>query len=153
VKKFIALFMTLATVVAFSGCAATQGNQEGVGAAIGGVLGGVLGSQVGSGSGNTVAIIAGTLAGAAIGSSIGRTMDEVDRMKVAQALESQPTGATTSWNSPDNRTAYTVTPTRTYETAQGPCREFTMDARIDGQTDQVTGTACRGPNGNWIMQN
>lgn len=152
-KKILSWASITTLVVALSGCALTEGNQEGTGAVIGGALGGILGSQVGSGSGNTAAIIVGTLAGAAIGSRIGRTMDEVDRMKMAQALETQPTGAPTRWVNPDNNTSYTVTPTRTFETAQGPCRDFTMDALIDGRTEQVTGQACRGPNGNWVMQN
>ncbi len=119
---------------------------------IGGVLGGALGSQVGSGRGRTAAIIAGTLAGAAIGGSVGQSMDEVDRMKTAQTLESVRTGVPSQWVNPDSGHQYTVVPTRTYETTAGPCREYTIDAVIGGQKEQVYGAACRQPDGSWRIQ-
>lgn len=151
--KLSALTLVIASSVLVTGCATHQGQQEQSGAVIGGVLGGLLGSQVGGGRGTTAAVIAGTLAGAAIGGNIGRTMDEVDRMRMAQALETQPTGSSGNWQNPDNRAAYSVTPTRTFETARGPCRDFTMDAQIDGRTERVVGTACRTADGNWRIQN
>jgi surface antigen len=91
----------------------------------------------------------GTLIGASIGGSVGRSMDEVDRMKVGATLETTRTGVTTRWENPDTGHEYAVTPTRTYETAEGPCREYTMDAQIGGRTEQVYGTACRQPDGSW----
>ena len=69
-------------------------------------------------------------------------------MRAAQVFETYPTGSPGSWRNPDG-TDYTVTPTRTYETAQGPCREFTMRAIIGGQPDTVYGTACRQADGSW----
>jgi surface antigen len=116
---------------------------------IGGVLGGLLGRQVGEGHGNVAAIIVGTLAGAAIGGSIGRTMDETDRLKTSMALENVRTGVPSTWRNPDTGNQYTVTPTRTYDSGSGPCREFTVDAVIGGRTEQVYGTACRQPDGSW----
>lgn len=149
----------LGASLAIGGCAAphngpqeTPRQQEQTGAIIGGALGGLLGSQVGGGRGTTAAIIAGTLAGAAVGSNIGRTMDEVDRQRLAQTLERQPTGQSTEWRNPDSGADYTVTPERTFETEQRPCREFTVEAVIDGERDRVTGTACRTPNGEWQIQ-
>lgn len=144
---------TLFALLAASGCAATHGNQQGTGAIIGGGLGGILGSQIGSGAGNTAAIIVGTLTGAAIGSNIGRTMDEVDRMRIAEALETQPTGSSTQWINPDSRQAYIVTPVRTFQVNQEPCREFIMDVKIENRNEKVSGTACRTASGNWIMSN
>jgi surface antigen len=38
---------------------------------------------------------------------------------------------------------------RTYETSAGPCRDFTVDAKIDGKPEKVQGSACRQPNGTW----
>ncbi|WJW74368.1 RT0821/Lpp0805 family surface protein [Thiohalobacter sp. IOR34] len=143
----------LAASVAVSGCAGYQGSNEQAGMIIGGVLGGVLGSQVGKGHGRTVAIIAGTLAGAAIGGSIGRSMDETDRLKTAQTLENVRTGVPSSWRNPDTGNQYTVVPTRTYETAEGPCREYTIDAVIGGRKETAYGTACRQPDGSWKIQN
>ncbi len=120
---------------------------------IGGVLGGVLGKQVGKGHGNIAAIIVGTLVGAQIGGSVGRSMDETDRLKTAQTLETVRTGVSTAWRNPDSGNEYAVTPTRTFESASGPCREYTVDARVGGQPEQVYGTACRQPDGSWAVQN
>jgi surface antigen len=76
-------------------------------------------------------------------------MDEKDRIKAAQALETAPTGAPTSWRNPDTGAAYTVTPTRTYQEAGAPCRDFTTKAVIEGKEETVKGTACRQPDGSW----
>lgn len=130
-----------------SGCA--TGPKEEVGMVIGGVLGGVLGHQIGAGRGQTAATILGAVAGGAIGASIGRSMDDLDRMKMAATLETTRTGVVTTWHNPDTGYDYRMEPTRTYETAQGPCREYTLDALIGGRTEQVYGTACRQPDGSW----
>ncbi len=119
---------------------------------IGGIVGGVVGSQVGGGRGRTAATIVGTIAGAAIGGSIGRSMDETDRLKAAHTLETVRTGVSSEWKNPDTRNEYRVTPTRTYETTEGPCREYTMDARVGGKPETVYGTACRQPDGSWRTQ-
>ncbi|MGD8710952.1 MAG: RT0821/Lpp0805 family surface protein [Ectothiorhodospiraceae bacterium] len=140
--------LVLSAAIALTSCA-DYGQQEQSGMVIGGVLGGLLGRQVGEGHGNVAAIIVGTLAGAAIGGSIGRTMDETDRLKTSMALENVRTGVPSTWRNPDTGNQYTVTPTRTYDSGSGPCREFTVDAVIGGRTEQVYGTACRQPDGSW----
>lgn len=38
------------------------------------------------------------------------------------------------------------------ETVSGPCREYTIDALIDGRERIVNGTACREPDGTWRVQ-
>ncbi len=136
-----------------AGCATYQGPSEQAGMVIGGVLGGVLGSEVGAGRGRTAAIIAGSLIGAAIGGAVGQSMDEVDRMKTAETLETVRTGVPAKWVNPDTGHQYTVVPTRTYETTAGPCREYTIDAVVGGRVEQVYGTACRQPDGSWRIQN
>jgi surface antigen len=45
-----------------------------------------------------------------------------------------------------------VVPTRTYASAQGPCREYTMDAVVGGRPENVYGTACRQADGSWRVQ-
>lgn len=152
-QRIRAISLASAIAVMVAGCA-DYGQREQTGMVIGGVLGGVLGSQV-SGrhhQGRTAAIIAGTLAGAAIGGAIGRSMDEVDRMKTSAALETVRTGVPSSWQNPDTGNQYTVTPTRTYTTASGPCREYIIDAVIGGKKEKVYGTACRQPDGSWKIQ-
>ena len=133
------------------GCETTTHAQQGE--VIGGVVGGVLGAQVGEGSGKTAAIIIGTLAGSMIGRHIGESMDETDRMKTANSLNNARTGQPTTWVNPDTGYEYTMTPTKTYDAGTGPCREYTMDATIGGQTEQIYGTACRQPDGAWKVVN
>ncbi len=131
-------------------CSSPATKQD-VGTVTGGVLGGVLGAQVGKGTGRDVAIIAGTLAGAYLGSMVGKSMDETDRLKTAHAIEYNPSGQSSSWRNPDTGNDYTVTPTRTYQTAEGPCRDFTTKAVIDGKNESIRGKACRQPDGTWKM--
>lgn len=124
--------------------------REQAGMVIGGVVGGVAGSELG-GHG-TVATIVGTIAGAAVGGLIGKSMDESDRRRTARALETLPTGRASRWVNPDSGASYVVTPTRTYERRDGPCRDYTVDAMIAGRPDRVVGTACRQPDGSWRVQ-
>jgi surface antigen len=142
----------VAAVLSLTGCATADVSHEDSGMIIGGVLGGVLGSQVGGGHGRTAAIIAGALAGAAIGGSIGRSMDESDRAKTAQTLEGVRTGVASTWRNPDTGIEYTVTPTRTFDSEAGPCREFATEAVIGAKKETVYGTACRQADGSWKVQ-
>lgn len=100
-----------------------------------------------------IAIIAGTLIGASIGGSIGAYMDETDRLRAGQTLETVRTGVSSTWRNPDTGAEYQFTPTRTYSTDHGPCREYTMDAIIGGKRQQVYGTACRQKDGSWKVMN
>ena len=120
---------------------------------IGGVLGGLIGAQAGGGDGRTTAIILGTMAGAAVGGSVGRSMAETDRLKTAHALENVRTGVPSSWRNPDNGNAYVVVPTRTFDAATGPCRDYTVDAVVGGRSEKVFGTACRQSDGSWQIRN
>lgn len=122
---------------------------EQTGTVIGGATGAAVGSTIGSGGGRTAAIILGAIFGSAVGASIGEHMDEQDRIRAASAMEYTPTGQSSRWVNPDTQRAYAVTPTRTYDSAQGPCREFTMKADVGGESQQVYGTACRQADGNW----
>lgn len=149
--KHALILLPLLAALAVPGCG-TYGPHEGAGSVIGGVLGGVLGAQVGKGHGRTVAIIAGALAGAAIGGTVGKHMDDSDRSRVAQTLEGVRTGVPVAWRNPDTGIQYSVTPTRTYDTSAGPCREFTTEALIGGKREIVYGTACRQPDGSWKVQ-
>jgi surface antigen len=108
---------------------------------------------VGEGSGRTAATIIGAMAGVAIGGSVGRSMDERDRLKVAHSLETVRSGVPSQWRNPDSGNEYRVVPQRTFETAQGPCREYTVDGLIGGKRETIFGTACRQPDGSWRAMN
>ncbi len=155
-KTVVFRVLTIAFIAVFlSACANmdSRGQNEQAGMIIGGVLGGILGNQVGKGDGRTAAVIAGTMIGAAIGGNVGRSMDEADRLKTAHSLETVRTGVPSQWVNPDSGNQYTVTPTRTYGDASGPCREYTVDAVVGGKKDKLYGTACRQPDGSWKVTN
>src|SRR5213075_1577939 len=121
-----------AAIIALPGCE-TPPTKEQKGTVAGAVVGGVVGSTIGGGTGRTVAIVAGTIAGAVIGGKIGQKMDEADKLKAAQAIESTPTGQAATWKSPDTGACYTMTPTKTVESATVPCRDFTVNGNVDGK--------------------
>ena len=149
--KTLLRYLIVGLSVAIVGCAEyPQREQQGM--VIGGILGGVLGSQVGEGSGKTAATIVGTMAGAMIGGAVGRSMDETDRLRTSHSLESVRTGVPSTWRNPDTGNQYTVVPTRTYDSGSAPCREYTVDAIIDGNREKAYGTACRQPDGSWQVQ-
>lgn len=122
------------------------------GAIVGALLGGLGGSQIGSGSGRTAAIIGGIAAGAVIGGSIGDSMESNDQAQVQNTLETGRTGDTVIWRNQDTGNRYEVTPTRTYRTAGRDCREYSSWVFLGGYEEQVTGTACRMPDGTWQKQ-
>lgn len=146
----LAMAACLALTLVACSTAPTKQDQ---GVLIGAIAGGILGHQVGGGSGQVLATMVGTVAGAMIGGSIGRQMDETDRLNTAAALENVRTGVPSSWVNPDTGYEYVVTPTNTYDSGTGPCREYTMDATIGGKTEQVYGTACRQADGSWKVVN
>jgi len=145
----ILIATSIAGVLALGGCGDGQIRNEEVGTVVGGVLGGLLGAQVGDGSGQLAAAAAGALLGAYLGGNVGRSMDATDRAMTQQTLEAAPTGQHTTWQNPDTGNRYDVTPTRTYQEAGRPCREYTTEAWIDGKRETVRGTACREPDGSW----
>ncbi len=151
--------LVIATVLSLIvGCA----SRAQTGAVIGGTVGAMAGSTWGpghgrghmgwgrpSGGGGLTTIVIGAAIGGMIGAIIGREMDEQDRLRTAQVLEYNRTGEASTWVNPDKETAYTVVPTRTYDAAQGPCREFSTQANIGGKTQEIYGTACRQADGSW----
>jgi len=134
------------------GACATGPTQEQTGAVVGGALGGLLGAQVGGGRGTTAAIIAGTLAGAMIGGSVGRSMDDQDRMQVSRTLETVPDNRAVVWTNPNTGQQFQTTPVSTFQSAGLDCRDYEVEAFIDGQREVIRGTACRDSQGRWVNQ-
>ncbi len=149
-KTKLSIIFGLATLLLLTGC---NPSKQDIGTVIGAGSGAFIGSQIGGGTGQLAAVAIGTLLGGYLGSSIGQSMDELDQYKTQQVLESSPTGSTVAWNNPDSEIDYSVTPTRTYESASGPCRDYTTEAVIDGRAEIVHGTACRGNDGSWHATN
>jgi len=145
------------TAMVAAGCAnGTEGPgpKQTVGTVGGAVLGGFLGSRVGDGKGQLWATGAGAALGALIGSEFGKSLDRADRIHAARttqaALEHTKSGQTSTWSNPDSGNSGAVTPTETFQRADGTyCREFQQTIRVGGETKQGYGTACRQPDGSW----
>lgn len=137
-------------IIALSLVGCADITKQDVGVLTGGVVGGVIGSHVGGGAGRTACILGGSIIGAMIGGSVGKSMDELDQMKMNQALESNHCNQSSSWVNPDSGNRYSITPKRTYSNDYGqPCREYTTTAIIGGKRQQIYGTACRTADGSW----
>jgi surface antigen len=130
-------------------------NREVIGQVLGGAVGGLAGAEIGGdgdGTGRLIAVAAGTVVGMVIGGEIGRSMDRADALCMDQALEHAEDGSNIRWNSGERQ--YAVTPHATVQEADGRyCREYYMDADIQGQSQQVFGKACRQPDGTWRLIN
>ena len=156
ISKFL---LAGALVLSLGACEGNQyGQKQTVGVVLGGIAGGLLGAQVGSGKGKLAATAVGTLLGAVIGSEVGKSLDKADRLYAQQtaqtALETNRTGQISSWRNPDNGHGGSITPTRTYQTAQGgSCREYQQTVTIGGKTETAYGRACRDADGTWRLLN
>ena len=150
-KKIVTLLVILTLGAGLIGCA--NPTKQDVGTISGGVIGGLLGSQFGGGTGQLVAIGVGTLAGAYLGGQIGKSMDDVDRMKMSQALDNNNVGQPAYWRNQQTGATYRVTPTKNVRVGTNKyCREFRTTADIAGKQQQMYGTACRKPDGTWKVQ-
>jgi surface antigen len=147
----------LAALIACSallaGCA-TDPTKEQIGTVIGALVGAYIGSELvpEAGRDRDAAIGLGVLFGSEVGRSVGRTMDEVDRMILDHALEHSPTRRPASWQNPDSGNRYTVTPRQTYQRNRTYCRDYSIEAWVDGRYERIHGTACRQANGRWQIQ-
>lgn|SRR3990167_413179 len=134
--------------ISLVGCANT--NKSDVGTVTGAVAGGLLGSAFGAGGGKVLAVGIGAVAGAFIGHAIGKSMDDTDKMKMAQTLSNNPNGKPTSWKNQSTGDTYKVTPVKTVTVDGNPyCREYRTTAYISGKKQQLHGTACRQQDGTW----
>ncbi len=142
--------------VPLTGCASVSDNPK---TAIGGLGGAATGGLIaaaagGGGAGIAAGVIGGALLGGLIGNMLDQRDKEIQAKAASQALESAPAGKPVPWHNPDSGHAGTVTPTRTYQTAQGAyCREYQQTVTIDGKQENSYGTACRQPDGSWKIVN
>jgi len=154
VLKGVAVAVLVAILL--TGCAEMQANPKTtIGAAGGGTVGGLIAAAAG---GNPAAIAASVIGGILIGGMVGNLLDQRDKQMAAEAahraMESTPTGKPVAWSNPDSGHSGTVTPTKTYQTANGTyCREYQTTVLIDGKQERATGTACRQADGSWRVVN
>lgn len=156
-KRIISILCLLALFnyphLVMAECQQQSSGGEILGTLAGAALGGLLGAQFGSGTGNKVAIGAGVVAGGLIGNNIGKRLscqDQVYHQETTQnALETKQSGQTSTWVNPDSGHSGEVTPTRTYSSEGKPCRDFTQTIYVDGEYEEIEGTACRASDGTW----
>lgn len=149
-KRVMTLLGASLMMLSLAGCG--MSNQS-AGVLTGGAIGGAVGSLFGSGSGKILAAVGGAVVGAYLGGRIGHTMDQVDQMKMQNALEKTRNDTTTTWKNPNTGNQYSVTPTKTYYRASDqPCRDYTTTAIIGGKKETIYGKACRMADGTWKVQ-
>src|SRR5512134_2323842 len=127
------------------------GPKTGIGAALGAAGGGLLGAAAG---GSATGIAAGVLLGGLLGGATGSVLDDRDKRTATnatqQALESKPSGSTSTWRNPDTGNSGSVTPVRTFQANSGQyCREYEQSVTIGGKPQKSYGTACRQQDGSW----
>lgn len=147
--------VTVLTAVLVAGCAST-GEQNGRlgGAAVGGGFGALIGNALDCKGCALIGGLIGAGIGGYTGGQIGQRMDQQDAMMTSRAINTAPTGTTTTWNNPDQGMRYDVTPVKTYQKTSGQyCREVIIgQAEIGGKRQEVYGTACHQPDGSWKIQ-
>jgi surface antigen len=150
VVKAVALTILAAGLV--TGCATVESNPKtAIGAAGGGTVGGLIAAAAGA---NPAAIAASVIGGLLVGGLVGNLLDDRDKQLQAQAgqraLENAAAGQSVTWKNPDNGHSGTVTPTKTYQTADGTyCREYQATVDIEGKQERASGRACRQADGTW----
>jgi surface antigen len=153
-KRLIEGVAILMLLVLTAGCATMQDNPKAsVGAFGGAAFGGLIAAAAGGGG---AAIAGAVIGGALLGGLAGNMLDQRDKRMAAEAqqraLETAPSGRPVAWTNPDTGHSGTVTPTRTYHSDRGYCREFQNTVVIDGKNENAYGTACRQPDGSWKVQ-
>src|SRR5512143_915694 len=115
------------------------------------MLGGLLGAGAGAGiaalaGGSPGAIVGAAIGGALIGGFVGHKMDNNDKQKATQAaqqaFEKNQAGQPSVWNNPETGNSGSITPTKTYQLANGQyCRQYQQTITISGEQHQTYGTA------------
>ena len=118
--------LSLAGLLLLSACSSVPSKEE-QGAIVGAAAGATLGATVGSGSGQVLAAAAGMLIGVLVGQSVGKSLDQQDRLAMAEAegrAGEAELGETIHWQNPKTGNSGTVTLTREGTTESGRyCRE------------------------------
>jgi len=158
-RSTIAVSLIALLSVATSSCTqlseGVQNNPKAVLGALGGAaLGGGIAALAGGGTG---AIVGATLGGALLGGAAGHYLDNRDKQMAAQAaqraFEQNQAGQPSVWKNPDSGNYGSITPTKTYQLANGQyCRQYEQTIVVGGQPQKAYGTACRQPDGTWSIQ-
>jgi surface antigen len=101
-------------------------------------------------AGPPVGLILGGLANSEPAESLNDADKAFMTQQTNQTLESAPTNQASSWRNPDGGAQATVTPTRTYQQANGTyCRDYSQSIVLGSRSQTANGTACRRSDGTW----
>jgi surface antigen len=147
----VALGLALVASSGLTACA----NKEEQGTVAGAVVGGIIGHQFGKGRGKAVATFAGAVIGGIVGNAIGKDLDDRDRELAREAeydaWERGAAGRPVRWRNPSRNHYGEVVPQGHYRRGGAHCRDFIHTVWIDGRRRQMSGTACRNPDGTWTQ--
>lgn len=93
----------------------------------------------------------GGLVGGVLGQSLSRRQKRLAVEAEYKALESTPAGQDISWQDKASGRAGTVRPAQPYRVGSQDCRQYMHVIRIDGQSREARGTACRNEDGSWML--
>ena len=158
-KKIVRLAPVVLVAFVLSSCAAMkQAYEENPKALLGGAMGAGAGAGIAALAGASPGwIVASALMGGLVGGYVGKKLDDRDKQMATQAatkaFEKNRTGVATVWNNPDTGNSGSITPTKTYQLANGQyCRQYTQTIMIGGEKHETYGTACRQADGTWKIQ-
>jgi surface antigen len=155
IRTGIALVMTVCVLTSCSTLQQTPppGTKTLIGGAGGAAAGGLLASQLSHGNG--VLTAAGTLLGGLTGAALGSLLDTKDRQTLRQVIQQAPTapvGTVSPWGDPRTGQSGEIIWEQWHPQPQGLCRQYRLEAVIDGQRAVVTGCAVRRADGTWELQ-
>jgi len=90
------------------------------------------------------------------GQEYGEVLDGSEQQAMSEtlqyALENTRTNEAAAWVNPDTGRSGTLTPVRTFQNSEDQyCREYVSTIVIGGEEQQGYGTACRQPDGSWLI--
>jgi surface antigen len=149
-KKFLSIVVTSMTILGLGGCSSFVSHDNVSSTRTSAASRSVESTSVNQAQTKTATTTTATVSSGFLSGSTGKSMDEVDQLKMNQALESNRTNQSSSWSNPATHNNYSVTPTRTFTGPNGePCRDFTTNAIVNGERNSIYGTACRDNAGKW----
>jgi surface antigen len=148
--------LVLASALTLGGCDVTSsgsGPSDGTGMSAGAFSGGSIGSAGGRNDAAAAAVTNAALGGL-IGSKLDASLNDEDRRLAYQAqidaLDRGAPGAPVPWRNPASGRYGNIVPGPVYDQRGAKCRGFSHTVTINGELESARGTACRGPDGNWI---
>jgi surface antigen len=155
-RKIGVTTVLLAALVA-GGCGQQRiGAYDAAGAAVGAAAGGLLGAQIGGGTGQALFTAGGSLLGGATGYMMARRFAPFDRamynQTLAETLAASDDGETRHWVKPDTGRSGTIRPVRSFYRGEDNqlCRDYRSAVNFESDVATGSGTACRGPDGQWV---